>query len=115
MKIGITYDTKEDYENIDYSKYCDFASLISISFLKKQFEQAGFEVKLIGTYDNLNKLIQSGELVLIVYRIPIILANHSILKGVPMALKIVYKICCGIDVHKTFVVTCIASTVYGKS
>ncbi len=27
-----------------------------------------------------------------------------------MALKIVYKICCGIDVHKTFVVVCIAST-----
>ena len=32
------------------------------------------------------------------------------LKGVPMALKIVYQICCGIDVHKTFVVACIAST-----
>jgi len=29
-----------------------------------------------------------------------------------MALKIVYKICCGIDVHKTFVVACIASTNY---
>lgn len=27
-----------------------------------------------------------------------------------MALKIVYKICCDIDVHKTFVVACIAST-----
>ena len=27
-----------------------------------------------------------------------------------MALKIVYKICCRIDVHKTFVVACIAST-----
>ncbi len=27
-----------------------------------------------------------------------------------MALKIVYRICCGIDVHKTFVVACIAST-----
>jgi len=27
-----------------------------------------------------------------------------------MALKIVYKICCGIDIHKTFVVACIAST-----
>ena len=27
-----------------------------------------------------------------------------------MALKIVYKVCCGIDVHKTFVVACIAST-----
>ena len=27
-----------------------------------------------------------------------------------MALKIVYQICCGIDVHKTFLVACIAST-----
>ena len=27
-----------------------------------------------------------------------------------MSLKIVYKICCGIDVHKAFVVACIAST-----
>lgn len=27
-----------------------------------------------------------------------------------MALKIVYKICCGIDVHKNFVVACIAKT-----
>ena len=62
MKIGITYDTKEDYENIDYSKYCDFASLTSISFLKKQFEQAGFDVCLIGTYEKLNTLIQSGQL-----------------------------------------------------
>ena len=33
------------------------------------------------------------------------------LKGVlPMSLKILYKICCGIDLHKTFVVACIAST-----
>ena len=30
-----------------------------------------------------------------------------------MALKIVYPICCGIDVHKTFVVACIASTTKG--
>ena len=30
-----------------------------------------------------------------------------------MALKIVYQICCGIDVHKTFVVACIASTYKG--
>ncbi len=27
-----------------------------------------------------------------------------------MALKIMYQICCGIDVHKTFVVACIAAT-----
>ena len=30
-----------------------------------------------------------------------------------MALKIVYPICCGIDVHKTFVVACIATTYKG--
>ena len=36
--------------------------------------------------------------------------NLTVLKRVPMALKIVYKICCGIDVHKTFVVACVAST-----
>lgn len=38
--------------------------------------------------------------------IPVILLKGSF----PMALKIVYPICCGIDVHKTFVVACIAST-----
>lgn len=27
-----------------------------------------------------------------------------------MSLKIVYPICCGMDVHKSFVVACIAST-----
>ena len=42
--------------------------------------------------------------------LPIIYMNFSVQKGVPMALKIVYKVCCGIDVHKTFVVACIAST-----
>ena len=31
------------------------------------------------------------------------------LKEIPIALKIVYPICCGIDVHKTFVAVCIAS------
>ena len=25
-------------------------------------------------------------------------------------LKIVYRVCCGLDVHKSFVVACIAST-----
>ena len=42
--------------------------------------------------------------------LPIFLMNPLVQKGVPMALKIMYKICCGIDVHKTFVVVCIAST-----
>lgn len=42
--------------------------------------------------------------------LPIILMSFPVQKGVPMALKIVYKVCCGIDVHNTFVVACIAST-----
>ncbi len=62
MKIGITYDTKEDYTDIDYNKYCDFASLTSISFLKKEFEQAGFAVQLIGSCEKLKKLLASSEL-----------------------------------------------------
>ncbi len=36
--------------------------------------------------------------------------EHYVQKGVPMTLKIVYQTCCGIDVHKTFVVACIATT-----
>ena len=62
MKIGITYDTREDYKNIDYSKYCDFASLTSISFLKNQFVQAGYETILIGSCKKLIELISSGKL-----------------------------------------------------
>lgn len=62
MKIGITFDTKEDYKNIDHSKYCDFASLTSISFLKTQFEQAGYEVLLIGSCEKLKRLLSEGKL-----------------------------------------------------
>lgn len=62
MKIGITFDTMEDYNGIDTSQYCDFASLTSISFLKKQFELAGFDVELIGTYEKLSNLIYSKKL-----------------------------------------------------
>ncbi len=37
-----------------------------------------------------------------------LLQTSLVQKGTPMALKIVYKISCGIDGHKTFVVACIA-------
>jgi len=36
--------------------------------------------------------------------------SSNIFRGDEAMLKIVYPICCGIDVHKTFVVACIAST-----
>lgn len=36
--------------------------------------------------------------------------NLKIPKEVPMILKIVYKIYCGIHIHKAFVAICIAST-----
>lgn len=62
MKIGITYDTKEDYMDIDGSKYCDFASKTSISFLQKQFIQAGYDTTLIGSCAKLKELISSGKL-----------------------------------------------------
>jgi hypothetical protein len=35
---------------------------------------------------------------------------NNFLRREPFMLKIVYPICCGIDVHKTFIVACIAST-----
>ena len=41
---------------------------------------------------------------------PFIPYNLITVRSYPMSLKIVYPICCGIDVHKTFVVACIAST-----
>lgn len=62
MKIGITYDTRNDYRDVDFSKYCDFASETSISFLKKQFVKAGFETSLIGSCEQLKKRIASGTL-----------------------------------------------------
>lgn len=62
IKIGITYDTIEDYPGVDYSKYCDFASLPSISFLKNQFEQAGFETVLIGSVKQLKAQLEAGTL-----------------------------------------------------
>lgn len=42
--------------------------------------------------------------------LPIIFSEPPGSERSPYGLKIVYKICCGIDVHKTFVVACIAST-----
>lgn len=42
--------------------------------------------------------------------IPMIFRTYWFRKEFPRALKIVYQICCGIDVHKTFLVACIAST-----
>lgn len=42
--------------------------------------------------------------------LPIFFMNYLVRKVIPMALKTVYKICCGIDVHKTFVAACIVST-----
>lgn len=62
MKIGITYDTIEDYPDADSAKYSDFASLTSISFLKRQFEIAGYETVLIGSAKALKAHLQSNTL-----------------------------------------------------
>lgn len=62
MKIGITYDTKEEHKNVDYSKYCDFTLQTSIAFLQKQFIQAGYETVLIGSCAKLKELLASGSL-----------------------------------------------------
>lgn len=62
MKIGITYDLKNDYPKIDNRSFHDFSTAYSISFLKKQFELAGYEVDLIGTIDKLKQRVINNTL-----------------------------------------------------
>lgn len=62
MKIGITYDTKEEHPDIDHSKYCDFTLQTSIAFLRKQFTLAGYEAILIGPCEKLKQRIAEGTL-----------------------------------------------------
>ena len=49
-------------------------------------------------YFNLSASVQS---------LPVL--SNTVSRGCVM-LKIVYRVCCGMDVHKSFVVACIAST-----
>ena len=57
MKIGITYDIKEQYgfESLDLN-YTDFLNAADVTFVKDTLEKCGYEVVLLG---NATQLIQN--------------------------------------------------------
>ena len=60
MKVGLCYDTKEDYgfQKSDYT-YCNFTDEETISFVKKTLELCGYEVELIGNHKSLYQQLKS--------------------------------------------------------
>ncbi len=62
MKIGITYDTAEMYfSDKDNRLHYDFAESLSIQNIKKELQELGCSVDLIGNKDNLLKLIKQDK------------------------------------------------------
>lgn len=63
LKIGITYDVKEDY-NFDSAcwKHSDFSTLAEVDYVKGLFEALGHDVYLIGNYEKLYNALQTETL-----------------------------------------------------
>lgn len=61
MKIGIAYDTKDMYNNIP-EIYNDFADKNSILTLKKELQNIGHDVILLGNAQNIIKLLKEENL-----------------------------------------------------
>lgn len=63
LKIGITFDVKEDY-NINTSdwKHSDFSTLADITFVKEKIERNGHKVSLIGDYKKCKKIFLDNKL-----------------------------------------------------
>ena len=63
LKIGITFDTKENYNiKSDDWKHSDFSTLADITFVKEKIQSKGFDVTLIGDYRNLKQKFLHDEL-----------------------------------------------------
>lgn len=61
LKIGITYDVKEDYcFECTCWKHTDFSTLAEVSYVKGLFERFGHTVYLIGNYEKLYNDLASG-------------------------------------------------------
>lgn len=60
MIIGIAYDTKDMYNNIN-DIYNDFADKNSILSLKRELEHMGYEVVLLGNAQNIIKLLKEDN------------------------------------------------------
>ena len=63
MKIGLTYDLKEDYLELGYSKedVAEFDTEETISGIENSLKELNFQVDRIGRFHELNKRIVSGE------------------------------------------------------
>ena len=60
LKIGFTYDVKEDYRfERTCWKHTDFSTLAEVSYVKGLFEKLGHTVYLIGNYEKLNNCLAS--------------------------------------------------------
>lgn len=55
MKIGIAYDTKEDYSFEGNVNYFDFTTLAELTYVKQTLEKCGHTVHLLGNYQNILK------------------------------------------------------------
>lgn len=64
MKIGLTYDTKEDYGfKVFDEKHCDFVSAAEVSFIKNTLEESGHTVTLLGNCSQvINHILENKEL-----------------------------------------------------
>ena len=61
MKIGITYDVKEEYgfEKLDL-RFTDFLAMEEVSFIKESLEGLGHHVTLIGNVIALNEYLRKN-------------------------------------------------------
>ena len=63
LKIGITYDVKEDYGFYSNDwKHSDFCTLAEIDYIKNLFEARGHSVSLIGNYEKLYSSLKNSSL-----------------------------------------------------
>ena len=62
MKVGITYDLREDYGIEENSTvFADFCHPDEIDYMKNAIERIGYEVVLIGNMHKLNEMIKNGS------------------------------------------------------
>ena len=62
MRIGLAYDTKEDYSFEGDASYFDFTTLAELSYVKHSIERCGHTTSLLGNYSNILKQYFSTQL-----------------------------------------------------
>lgn len=63
LRIGLTYDVKEDYNMSSSSwKHCDFSTLAEVRYVKELLEERGHTVYLLGNYEKLYQILVQDKL-----------------------------------------------------